>query len=162
MHTWILERRNRLARGIYNRLLEDARFSGEQTPAEAQWRQNTLISGGGDSAYQMVFGSNPVDLYGLGEKDEYLMVAQDTSLSGQFVKRWKLGVMAQEAALKEVANSTLRRLLASNKSSTCTDVKIGGTALFYKAQSKKSAPRWRGPALISDTDETGVTAKFQS
>ena len=34
--------------------------------------------------------------------------------------------------------------------------------LFYKAQSKKSALRRRGPALISDIDETGATVKFQS
>ena len=71
-------------------------------------------------------------------------------------------MMAQEAALKEIANSRLRRLSAVNKSLTCSDVKVGDTPLFHKAQRKESAPRCRGPALISDIDETGVTVKFQS
>ena len=60
---WILERRNGLADGIYYRLKEDDRFSGNQTIAEVQWRLNTLIPGGAFSAYQTVLGSNPVDLY---------------------------------------------------------------------------------------------------
>ena len=71
-------------------------------------------------------------------------------------------MMAQEAALKESAASKLRRLSAFNKSFTCTDVEIGDTVLCYKTQKKKSAPRRRGPALILDIDETGVTVKFQS
>ena len=70
--------------------------------------------------------------------------------------------MAQEAALREIANSWLRRLLALNKSSTCAAVKISDTVLFYNARSKESAPHWRGPALIVDTGEAGVTVKFQS
>ena len=70
--------------------------------------------------------------------------------------------MAQEAALKEIANSRLRRFSAFNKSSTCADVKIGDAVLFYKARSKKSAPRRRGPALILDIDDACVTAEFQS
>ena len=71
-------------------------------------------------------------------------------------------MMAQEAALKEIADSRLRRLLAFNRSLTCTDAKIGCAALFYKARSKKSAPRRRGRALISDIDETGAAVAFQS
>ena len=55
-----------------------------------------------------------------------------------------------------------RVLLAFNKSFTCTYLKIGDTELFYKAQSRKSARRRRGPALISDVGDTGATAKFQS
>ena len=62
-HPWILERRNGLARGIYNRLEEDDRFPGGQILAEAQWCLNTLISGGGFLANQMVFGPNPADLF---------------------------------------------------------------------------------------------------
>ena len=71
-------------------------------------------------------------------------------------------MMAQEATLEEIANRKLRRLLAFNMSLTCADVELGDTALFCRAQRKKSAPRWRGPAFISDIDETGVTVKFQS
>ena len=70
--------------------------------------------------------------------------------------------MAQEAALKEIAGSRLRRFLAFNKSFNCTVSQIGYAVLSYKAHGKKSAPRRRGPALISDIDDTGVTAKFES
>ena len=70
--------------------------------------------------------------------------------------------MAQAAALKEIAGAGHRRLLAYNKSFTCADVKIGDTALSYKAQSKKCTPRRRGPALILDIDETGAAAKSLS
>ena len=70
-------------------------------------------------------------------------------------------MMAREAALKEIANSRLRRLLGFNKSITCADVKIGDTVLFYKARRKESAPRRRGPALISDIYDTGATVEFQ-
>ena len=39
---------------------------------------------------------------------------------------------AQEAALKETANSKLRRLLAYNKSFSCADIAVGDTLLLYK------------------------------
>ena len=71
-------------------------------------------------------------------------------------------MMAQEAALKEIANSRLRRLLAYNKSFTCADVKIGDTVRLYKAQSKESTPGRMGPALILDIDDAGAMVKFQS
>ena len=48
---WIPERRHGTARGIYHRLGEDDRFSGARILAEAPWSLNTLISGGGFSAY---------------------------------------------------------------------------------------------------------------
>ena len=60
---WILERRNGFARGTYNRLKEDDQDLGKQIPAEVQRRLNALISGGGFSTNQMVFGSSPADLY---------------------------------------------------------------------------------------------------
>ena len=161
-HHWILERRNGPAHGIYNRLKEDDRFPVRQILAGAQWRLNTLTSGGGFSAYQTVFGPNQANLYGWEDKDEDLAFAQDASLLGQFVQQWKLPMVAQAAALKEIASSLPRRLLAFNKSPTCTDVKIGDTVLLYKGRSKKSIPRWRGPALILDIDETGATAELQS
>ena len=118
---WILERRNGLAQGIYNRSQKDDRFPGRQILAEVQWCLNTVISGGGFSAYQMVFGSNPADLYGWEDKDEDLMFAQDTSLSGQFAQQGKLRMMAQVAALKEIDNRGLRQLTAFNKFFTCAD-----------------------------------------
>ena len=89
-----------------------------------------------------------------------LDIARDASVSGQFAQHWKLRVMALEAAMKEIADSSLRRLLAFDKSFTCADEKIGDAALFYRAQRKKSAPRWTGGALKMDIDETGVAARL--
>ena len=132
-HPWILERRNGLARGIYNRLKADRYYTGPQILAEAQWRLNTLVSASGYSAYQLVFGSNPMDLYGWDDSEDDLLFAQDTSISGQFAQQWQLRIRAQEAALKEIANSKLRRLLAYNKTFDCADIKVGDTVLFYKA-----------------------------
>ena len=68
---------------------------------------------------------------------------------------------AHEAALEKAANTILRRLLAYNKSFNCADVKIGGSAPFYKAVFRKSAPRRRGPEQIRDIDETGATVELQ-
>ena len=105
-----------------------------------------MLSASGFSAYQMAFGPNPVDFFGWGDGDEDLLFAQDTSLAGQSVQQRKLRMRGQEATLKEVANSKLRRLLARNKTFNCADVDIGDMVLCYKAQNRKSLPRWRGPA----------------
>ena len=80
--------------------------------------------------------------------------AQDTSPS-------LLLVTAQEAALKEAASRNLRRLVTYNKSFNCTDVAIGD-AVFFVAVNRKSEPRRRAPAKVSDIDETGATVKFHS
>ena len=61
---WIPERPKGLARAIFKRLWENDWFSGKQILAEAQRRLGTLIPGGGFSACQMVFGSDPADLCG--------------------------------------------------------------------------------------------------
>ena len=71
-------------------------------------------------------------------------------------------MMVREAARKEVANSKLRRRLAYDKSSKCTDVGIGDTAPFYEAANGKSAPRRKGPARILGFGDTGVTVASQS
>ena len=85
-HPWILERRDGLARGSYNRLKADRVFSGSQISTKAQWCLNSMVSASGFSAYQLVFGSNPMDLRGWGDSDEDLLFAQDTSISGQSVR----------------------------------------------------------------------------
>ena len=64
-----------------------------------------MLATSGYSAYQMVSGCNPADNFGFGDDDEDLPAAQDTSLPGQFVPQWKPRMLAQEAALKEIANS---------------------------------------------------------
>ena len=54
-HPWILERRNSLARGIYNRLKEGDPFSNKQVPRKEQWRLNTLNSAGSFPATRWFF-----------------------------------------------------------------------------------------------------------
>ena len=68
---------------------------------------------------------------------------------------------AQEAVLKEVANSIFRRLLAYTKSFNCADANAGDSVLFHEAQNRRSSPRLRGPAKILDIDETGATVTFR-
>ena len=111
-HPWLLERPNGQARGIYNGPIEDDRFLNKTILAEVQWCLNAMLSASGFSAYQMVFGSNPVDLFGWEDGDEDMMFAQDTTLAAQFVQQWKLRMKAREATLKEIADSKPRRLLA--------------------------------------------------
>ena len=113
---WFLERRYGLARGIYYRLVADGRYAGKQFLSEVQFRLDAMQLSSGFSSYQLVFGSNPVDNYGWRDGGGDLLVAQDTFLSGQFAPEWKLRMLAQDAALKEVDNSKLRRLLAVSRS----------------------------------------------
>ena len=103
-----------------------------------------------------------MDLYGWDDTDEDLLFVQDASISGQFAQQWQLRIRAQEAALKEIARSKLRRLLACNKIFVCVDVEVGDVALFYQAPHEKSNARRRGPAAILDFGEFGATLKFQS
>ena len=124
-HPWILERRNGVGRGIYNRLKADRFYAASQILTEAQWCLITLVPAGGYSAYQLVFGSNPMDLFGWDDSDEDLLFARDTSISGQVVQQWQLRIRAQEAALKEIAKSNLRRLVAYNKTFDYVDTKVG-------------------------------------
>ena len=49
-------------------------------------------------------------------------------------------MMAQEAASKEVANSTLRRHLAGNKMFNSANVKIGDPVLPYKPPTSRARP----------------------
>ena len=93
----------------------------------------TLESGGGYSAYQLVFGSNPVDLFGRDIEGEHLLFAQDTSLAGNLVQQWKLRVMVQEDASGDAANRKLRRLLANKEAFNCTNVKVRDSAASYEA-----------------------------
>lgn len=121
-----------------------------------------MISASGHSAFQLDFGSNPVDPYGWDGQVRDLLFAQGASVSGQLAQQLGLRTMAQAAAPKEVANSKLRRLLADNKPLNYANVDIGGSVLFSKAQNPKSQPTWREPACILDIDSTGATARYQS
>ena len=52
---WISERRNGLARGIYNRLQANRYYTGSQILTEAQWFLNTVVSASGYSAFSIGF-----------------------------------------------------------------------------------------------------------
>ncbi len=104
-----------------------------------------MLSSSGFSANQKVFGSNPADFSGWEDGDGDLLFAQDTSLAGQFVQQWRLQMRAQEATLKEVAKSKLRRLLARNKTFNCAEIDVSDMVLFHEAQNKKSLPPMEGP-----------------
>ena len=123
----------------------DDRFARWRILVEMRWRLNSLISAGGFSAYQMVLGPNPTDLFGWEVSDEDLMFARDTSLAGQFVQQRKLRLRAQEPALKGVANSKLRRPHPFDRSSNCADINFGDRASFAKRRVLKAllvgAPR---------------------
>ena len=96
----ILEHRNGLARGIRYRGVADGPVPGKQIPAELQWRLNALMPGGWYSAHQAACFGRGGSFRGGGIADEDLLFPQDASRSGQFAQRWKLCMMAQEAALR--------------------------------------------------------------
>ena len=75
-----------------------------------------------------------MDLSGRDDSEDDLLFAQDASISGQSVQQWQLRIRVQEAALKEIANSKLRRLLAYNKTLESVDIKVGDVVLFYEAR----------------------------
>ena len=41
-------------------------------------------------------------------------------------------------------------------------MQAGGAALFFEATNRKSTPCWRGPAKISDVDDSGAKAEPQA
>lgn len=68
--------------------MADGRIPGKQLLSDVQWRPGALM------AHQLVFGSNPVDLFGLKGKDEDLLFAQDTSSSARLARQRKPRMMA--------------------------------------------------------------------
>ena len=147
-NTRLPKSRNGLGRGMYNRLQEESRFPGKRISTEAQYCLETTLISRGSSAYHLVFASPPADPYARRDDDGDPMSAQQTSVSGQSVQRWKLRLIAQEAALNVLADSNVRRLLAHNRSSDCTAVKVGDSTPSYTAIKRESAPRRRGQVAI--------------
>ena len=89
-----------------------------------------MLSRGGLSADQVVFGSNPADLSSWQDGDDAWQVAYTTSISGQFVQQWESRTMARGADLKEIANSKLGRVSARKQSFVHADVKVEDSALL--------------------------------
>ena len=63
-HPRILGGRNGLARGIYNCLFADDRYTSRQIPSEVQWRAKTMISASVYSAFPLHCRPDPADLFG--------------------------------------------------------------------------------------------------
>ena len=59
------------------------------------------------------------------------------SISGPSSQQWDLRISAQEAPLKELANSNSRSLLAHNRSFQHTDVGVGDSVNFYGNASRR-------------------------
>ena len=70
-------------------------------------------------------------------------------------------MMAQEAALKEIASSKLRRISAFKNSFASVCVRVGDEVLFYKASFRTSTLRWRGAAEVLLLAESGATLSFK-
>ena len=66
----LLERRNGLDHGIYNRWAADGCVSSRQILSEVYWRLSTLPSASEFSAYRLVSGPDPAYLFGWGDDDE--------------------------------------------------------------------------------------------
>ena len=95
---------------MYNRLAAGHRFSNRRILTEVRNCLKTPLLPSRYSTYQVVFGPNPADRYVRGGDGEDLLFAQDISLSERLVRKRKIRVMAQEAALEEMANRKLRSL----------------------------------------------------
>ena len=84
------------------------------------------------------FVSNPMDLYGGDDADEDLLFAQYASISSQFAQQRQLRIRAQEAALKDIAKSKLRRLMAYTKPSIASISKSAIWSSFTKRLIRKA------------------------
>ena len=98
-HPLLLERRDRLARGNYNRFVAHGRFSIERILSEAQYRVDSPPSSSGYLASQLPFGSNSADLceWQVGVDDR--VIAQETPNRGQLAQQWKLGLLSRGVTL---------------------------------------------------------------
>ena len=54
--------------------------------------------------------------------------------------------MAREAMLREMADSKLRRILDLNQTHESADSAVGDSPIVCEQVSRKSSPKWRGPA----------------
>ena len=81
----MLARRNRLARGIYNRLREDGRIVDQAAPNEVQYCLNPTLNPGKFLAHRLVRVSNPADLYSLQENDADSNFVWHTAIASQLM-----------------------------------------------------------------------------
>ena len=81
---WILERRNGLARGTYNRMKADGRYAGRQLLTEVKFWLNAMLATNVFSAYQIVFGSNPAENFWLVRR------GRGSAFCAGYVTRWAI------------------------------------------------------------------------
>ena len=144
------------SRGMFRLLVVDGGFPSKRVWVEAQNSVNSLLSSCGLSARLLVCGSNPADLFGWRDDDEGIGFAQETSISGQFAQQWELRKTAQEAALKEMAKSELRRLLTHNHSLFRAEFAFGTKRCAINVLASKARrggmARRHGPAARPGSD----------
>ena len=83
-----LGQRSGLVRGIYGRSVAGGRLWIRRISTELRYWLNAPPSSSGCPAHRLGFGPNPVDLFGRRDGDGGLIVAQKTSISGQFALQW--------------------------------------------------------------------------
>ena len=105
-HPLMSGRQNGLARGIY-RVSADGCFSGRAIPNEVRFCSNAISNNRGFSAYWTFSGSKSAHLW-QGDDSGADFAHCSLPASGHFVRQRNLRAMAQEADLKEMANSKLR------------------------------------------------------
>ena len=127
----MLERRNGLARGIYNRLHADGRFVDRAILNEVQYRLRAMLQHWGFSAYHRAFEPDPVELYSWQDHDADLDFSRVTSCPNR-----KLRDMAQDATQTDTADSKLRQILDRNPTFGSTDVATGDSVIFYEQISR--------------------------
>ena len=70
-----------------------------------------------------------MDLYTWREDVDGMDSLPDTSKGCQFVQQWQVQNVAQEAMLKEMANSELQRLLAHKQTFQIAEFKVGASVI---------------------------------
>ena len=80
----------------------------------------------------MAFETIPADLHVWQDTDSDSDFARDAVTGDMFAQQWKLRRVAQEAALREIADGELRRPSVHNQSFGCADVKERGRLSFIR------------------------------
>ena len=109
----------------------------------------------------VVFGPDPADVYTWRDGDSDLGFLLATSVFRRFAKQWKSRALAQEVSLKEIPKSKLRLLQVPKRAFECVDAQVGASVILHKQIGRTSAPKWSGPAMKLEKDETGVAMKFR-
>ena len=121
-----------------------------------------MLHHSGFSAYLVASAPITVNLHSRRNGIADLDFVRNTSLSGQFTFQGAMRVTSQKELLKETGNSKSRRISDCDQTPKSVGVSVGDSAISYERISRKSAPKWRGLAIILDIGEAGATAKFRS